>query len=90
MGGELQSVGLDARVLLQAAPRQCHCLPCASCMAMGRSHLSTAHMEVNDKQCARTMETGRARPRLVSIHDRTRMCNAIGEATTTCQQPHQC
>ena len=108
---ELQSVVLDARALLQAAPCQCQCgsrnrflgtgqagkcsvrMPCASCMAMGRymdrSHLSTARMEVNDKQCTRTMETGRARPRLVSTHDRTRMCNAVDEATTTCQQPHQ-
>ena len=58
-------------------------------VCMDRSHLSTARMQVNDKQCTRTMETGRARPRLVSIHDRTRICNAIGEATTTCQQPHQ-
>ena len=58
-------------------------------VCMDRSHLSTARMQVNDKQCTRTMETGRARPRLVSTHDRTRMCNAVDEATTTCQQPHQ-
>ena len=25
MGGELQTVGLDSRALLQAAPRQCQC-----------------------------------------------------------------
>ena len=42
-------------------------------VCMDRSHLSTARMQVNDKQCTRTMETGRAWPRLVSIHDRTRM-----------------
>jgi hypothetical protein len=39
-------------------------------VCMDRCHLSTARMQVNDKQCTRTMETGRARPRLVSIHDR--------------------
>ena len=39
-------------------------------VCMDRCHLSTARMQVNDKQCTRTMETGRAWPRLVSIHDR--------------------
>ena len=105
---ELQSVVLDARAPLQAAPCQCQCgsrnrllgtgkqanAACAChvpvvwpwVVYMDRSHLSTARMEVNDKQCTRTMETGRARPRLVSIHDRTRMCTVIGEATATCRQ----
>ena len=58
-------------------------------VCMDCCHLSTARMQINDKQCTRTMETGRARPRLVSTHDRTRMCNAVDEATTTRQQPHQ-
>ena len=55
--------------------------------AMSFRHRASRQMQ--RAQCTRTMETGRARPRLVSTHDRTRMCNAVDEATTTCQQPHQ-
>ena len=49
-------------------------------VCMDRCHLSTARMEVNDKQCTRTMETGRAWPRRVSIHDRDLgvQCNRRG------------
>ena len=55
--------------------------------AMSFRHRASRQMQ--RAQCTRTMETGRARPRLVSTHNRTRMCNAVDEATTTCQQPHQ-
>ena len=55
--------------------------------AMSFRHRASRQMQ--RAQCTRTMETGRARQRLVSTHDRTRMCNAVDEATTTCQQPHQ-